>query len=110
MSNPYNQTTLVGRFVTDPELKSTNSGKDVVNFTLVPLNPNKDAAPSFVDCVAWGPTAKSICEYFEKGKAILTTGHIETSTYENKEGKNIKKTEVIIDSWAFPPREKTENE
>lgn len=110
MLNPFNSVHLTGRFVADPELRTTPSEKEVTNFSLVPLNTRKDEKVDYINCVAWGNTAKAICEYFEKGKPISLVGHLASSNYENKEGNKTYRMDVVIESWGFLPPDRTNNE
>ena len=50
---------LMGRFVADPELKKTTSGKSVCAFTLA-VDKGKDRGADFIDTVEWGKIAEFI--------------------------------------------------
>ena len=97
---------LMGRFVADPELKKTTSGKSVCAFTLA-VDKGKDRGADFIDTVAWEKTAEFICKYFKKGDPIVIDGAINTRTYEDKDGKKRKVTEVTAKNVEFAPRART---
>lgn len=92
---------IMGRFVADPELRTTASGKNVTSFTLaVSRNYDKEKT-DWIDCVAWEKTADHICKYYRKGSLICVQGSIQTRTYELNNGDKRKATELIIEQTHF---------
>lgn len=59
-------------------------------------------------CVAWDKTAEFISKYFKKGSYILIIGHLQTRSYQDKDGKTIYTTEVMVESAEFGGKETTE--
>ena len=104
-----NRVILVGRLTRDPELRSTQSGRSVVSFTLaVDRRKSRDADPNlptadFISCVAWSQTAELLSQYTHKGSQIGVEGRIQTRNYEdpNVPGKRVYVTEVVCDSVTF---------
>ena len=96
---------LTGRFTTDPELKTTQSGVSVTSFCLAvdrkyqPQGEERKA--DFVDVVAWRNTADFICKYFSKGSMIAIEGEIQTRTFEDKNGNKRKATEIVVSNVSF---------
>ena len=80
---------LMGRFVADPELKKTTSGKSVCAFTLA-VDKGKDRGADFIDTVAWEKTAEFICKYFKKGSPIVIEGAVQTRIKMVKSVKLLK--------------------
>ena len=66
-----NHSVIMGRFVRDPEMRRTNSGKAVTSFTLAVDKPGKDSGASFIPFVAWDKTAEFINNYFIITKHFL---------------------------------------
>ena len=96
-----NHTELMGRIGTEIELRTTNSGTDVVAFRLaVPRNYNKDAT-DWINVVAWKGTATLISKHFQKGDMICIEGNIQTRDYDDKDGKKVYVTEVIAERVHF---------
>ena len=96
-----NQVTLMGRIVADPELRYTQGGTAVTNFTIaINRGYGDNEKTDFINCVAWQKTAESIAKYTAKGKRILVMGSIQTSSYEY-EGKKRTKTEVNVYKAEF---------
>lgn len=104
-----NTVQLMGRLVSDPELKSTNSGIDVSSFTLAVNQDIKDKPANFIDCVAWKGTAVFVERYFRKGQLMVCKGRLQTRMYEDKEGKPRKATEVIVEAVYFAEKKKEDN-
>ena len=94
-----NNTYFIGRLVTDPELRETETGKKVVNVTIaVPRSyKNKDGEydADFLDCTFWNHNADYVSK-MEKGNKIAVQGRTETKLYE-KDGKTFKDYKVVVD-------------
>jgi len=96
-----NVAVLMGRLVADPELKTTQSGKNVTAFRIaVNRRYEKDAA-DFIDIVAWEKTAEFVTRYFPKGSMIAVQGRIQTRNYEGKDGNKRTAFEVVADNVSF---------
>ena len=100
-----NSLMLVGRLAKEPEIKELESGKKVSNITLA-INRNFKNADGiyetdFVDCVIWDGIANNVSEYCKKGDLIGIKGRLQTSLYENKEGKTLKNIDVIAERIDF---------
>ncbi|ELA9727798.1 single-stranded DNA-binding protein, partial [Vibrio parahaemolyticus] len=50
---------------------------------------------------AFKKTAETMGKHIKKGERVLIQGHIQTGSYQNKEGKTIYTTEVIVDRFEF---------
>ena len=96
-----NHVSIQGRFVADPTLRRTNTGKAVCSFTLAVDKPGKDSGASFIDCVAWEKTGEFVSNYFMKGNAIIVEGRLESRQYETKEGQKRTVTEVVVTQAHF---------
>lgn len=94
-----NSCTIVGRITKDIELKTTQSGKKVVSFTIA-SNRDKENA-SFIDVVCWNVLAENLSRYCTKGNRIAVSGRLETRTYQNSDSKNVKVSEIIASNIQF---------
>ena len=88
-----NNVVLVGRIANDLELRQTQSGDSVLNFTIA-VGRGYDDNTDFIDCVAWKQTAEFMDTYLSKGALIAVEGNLRTKTYENQDGRKVKKTEI----------------
>lgn len=96
----------VGNLTKDPELRTTNSGKNVAGFTIA-VNDNyaKDeegnALVDFFNCSAWGKQGENIAKYCKKGSKILVVGSIHQRSYEAQDGTKRYTTEVTVNESQF---------
>lgn len=100
----FNKVILIGNLCADPELKTTQSGVSVTSFSIaVGRRKVKDQEPQtdFINIVAWRGTAEFICNYFQKGKAILIVGSLQTRTWEDQNGQKRYVTEVVAEEAQF---------
>ena len=100
-----NKVILMGRLTKEPEVKNTANGTAVAKFTLAVDRRFKDAngqkQTDFISCLAWRQTATFISSYFHKGSKIAITGSIQTRSYDDKDGKKVYVTEVVVDEAEF---------
>ena len=109
MSNlNLNKVVLCGRLTATPELKQTQSGVAMLNFTLAVnrrYQKNADGTTNsqadFISCVAWRQTAEFISRYFRKGSSICITGSIQTRNWTDTNGQKRYTTEVLVDEAMF---------
>lgn len=93
-----NNVSLIGRITSDLEVKSTTTGKSVLNFC-VAVSKDRDTT-YFIDCVAWNNTATNIARYLKKGSQIGISGMLSTRTSEYN-GQKRKYTEVMVNAFDF---------
>ena len=89
-----------GNLIADPILKFTEAGNAVCSFRIA-ISSGKDKPTTFKDCVAFSYLAENIAGSLLKGDAMIIKGRIETSTWEDKSGKEHRK-ETIIAEKAGP--------
>jgi len=101
---------LTGRAVKDWELRFTPNGKAVANGVIAVQRKFKNQEgkydADFIDLVAWSKTGELLAQYVKKGDPYSVAGAIQTRTYENKEGKKVKVTEINVSEFDFPVRSK----
>lgn len=101
-----NNIVLAGRLTKAPELKTTNSGVDVLPFTIAVnrayAKSNDEVTADFIPCIAWRKTATFISKYFNKGDGIVIKGRLETRKWVDNNGNNRVSYEVIVENTEFP--------
>ena len=106
-----NSISLVGRLVSDPELKDLEKSK-VVNFTIAVSrkykNEKGEYETDFIDCVIWNELATNLKDYCKKGDLVGISGRLQTTIYTTKEEQKRKTTEVIVERLSFLQPKKTE--
>lgn len=104
-----NKVHLIGRFTKEPSMGGQETAW--ARFTLAVDRRYKkdgDQSADFISCVAFGKTAEFIGHYLIKGSKVGITGHIQTGSYTNKDGKMVYTTDVIVEEIEFCEK-KSEN-
>lgn len=100
-----NNCSFIGRLTATPELKMTQGGNSVCNFTLAVerrfSNTDGEKQVDYIDFCAWKHNAEFICKWFDKGVRVAVTGELQTRTYTDNDGKNRKVTEVLVSTVEF---------
>lgn len=97
-----NKVILIGNLGTDPELRYTNSGGAVVNFSMATTekwkdkNNEKHEDVSWHRLVAFGRLAEICNEYLSKGSKIYAEGKIQYSDWTDNDGNKRYSTEIVI--------------
>jgi len=106
MAKGFNKVVIMGNLTRDPELRTTTGGQNVCSFSLAVNRTWKDAngetqeAVSFIDCTAWGKVGEIINQYTQKGRALLVSGRLQSSSWE-KDGQKRSKLEVVVEDFNF---------
>ena len=99
---------LMGRLTADVQIKTTQSGISLANFTLaVDRVTNGEKKADFLRCVAFKNIAENIEKYFRKGDSILIQGSVQTRNYNDFEGNQRIITEVLVDRFYFISNKKS---
>ena len=92
-----NKTIIIGRLTRDLELRKTNEGKSVLNFSVAVNRQYNKEQTDFINCIAWEQTADFMSKYLNKGALISVEGRIQTGSYEGTDGKKVYTTDVIAE-------------
>jgi len=102
-----NKAILIGNLGRDPELRYTQSGQAVANFTLATSESwnskegNREERTEWHRIVTWGRTAELCAQYLSKGRTVFVEGRIQTREWENKEGQKQRTTEIVAQTVRF---------
>ena len=100
-----NRIILIGRLTRDPDLKYTNSGVAVVNFSLAVdrrfKNAQGERETDFINIVAWRKTAELCGQYLSKGRQVAVEGWLQMRKYQTQQGENRTVYEVVADNVQF---------
>jgi single-strand DNA-binding protein len=97
-----NRVVLIGRLTRDPELRTTTTGKNVVEFSIAvnkrikPQDGSPDA--DFFRCKAWGQTADFVANYLTKGRLCAVDGRLEQRRFQGSDGQNREIIEVVAEN------------
>lgn len=98
---------LIGRLTKGIEIRKTNTGKSVTQFTLAV---NRDQNNSdFINCVAWNKLAELMYNKFKKGDEFAVEGRLQTRKYD-RNGITQYVTELFVESMSFTHGNKPKEE
>lgn len=100
MAKSINQVILMGRLTRDPELRTTTTGKSVVNFSLAVDKGGQDAGADFFEIVAWEKLAELVAQYLSKGRRCLVQGRLSQRQWE-QDGQKRSRIEVMANDVTF---------
>ena len=97
--------TVVGNLTSDPELRYTQNGLAVANFTIASTprtfdrasNDWKDGEALFLRASVWRDFAEHVAGSLTKGSRVIATGRLRQRSYETKEGEKRSVVEIIAD-------------
>ncbi len=101
-----NRIILMGRLTRDPELRQTQSGVSVANFSLAVDRDFKDKSTGekgtdFIDIVAWRSSAEFVSRFFTKGRMAVVEGRLQLRDWTDKDGNKRRTAEVLAEHVYF---------
>ena len=97
--------TIVGNMVSDPEIRFTQNGLPVANFTIASTPRHFDKAKNewvdddalFLRASIWRDFAENVAASLTKGTRVIATGRLKQRSYEDKEGNKRTVVELEVD-------------
>lgn len=112
--------TITGNCVREPELRYTQSGRGVANFTIACNKRIKnaqgeweDGPTTFINVVAWQQLGENAAASLHKGDRVCVTGTLENRQYDKEDGSKGYSLEIVADDvcpslkWATAQMERT---
>ena len=101
-----NRIILMGRLTRDPELRRTQGGTAVANFSLAVDRDFKDKqtgekTTDFIDIVAWRSSAEFVSRYFAKGRMAVVEGRLQLRDWTDRDGNKRRTAEVLAEHVYF---------
>lgn len=98
-----NQIVLMGRLTHDTETRYTQGENSlcVTRYTLAVDRRGKDTGADFFRVVTFGKAAEFAEKYFKKGMRVLVSGHVQTGSYQNRDGVKIPTFDIVADNQEF---------
>lgn len=100
----FNKVILVGNLTSQPELKTTNTGLAVCNFSLAVnrrFAKQGEQSVDYINISCWRASAEFVGKYAKKGNSLLVCGSLQTRNYTNSQGQKVYITEVVADEVSF---------
>jgi single-strand DNA-binding protein len=98
-----NKAILIGNVGKDPEMRTTQNGKDVASFSLATTerwrdkDGDKKEETTWHNVVVFGALCKVVGPYVKKGSKISIVGKIQNRSYTAKDGSTKYISEVVVD-------------
>lgn len=97
--------TVVGNLTADPELRYTQNGLPVANFTIASTPRTydqnskewKDGEALFMRASVWREFAEHVAGSLTKGMRVIATGRLKQRSYQDREGNNRTSIELEVD-------------
>lgn len=103
-----NQCVFCGRLTKDPVTRYS-SGADplaVVSFTLAVDRGKKkngeEAGADYINCKVFGKSGENLARFAAKGIGLYVIGHMQSGSYDGKDGKKVFTLDCVVDRWEFP--------
>lgn len=108
MAQSLNLVQIIGNLGSDPEVRATPNGSQVVNFRVACTESWKDQSgekrerTEWVTCVAWRAQAEIAAKYLRKGGRVYLQGKLQTRSWEDKNsGGKRYATEVLVERFMM---------
>ena len=102
-----NKVVLIGNLGRDPEIRYSQQGLAVVNFSIATSEQwtdkntgDRQEKTEWHNIVVFGKQAETCQKYLSKGSQIFIEGRLQTSTYE-KEGQTHYMTKIVVSNFQF---------
>ena len=102
-----NKVILIGNLGRDPEVRYTQGGSAVANFTMATTDTWQDPSGEKKErtewhrIVVWGKQAEIVGEYLRKGRPVYVEGSLQTREWTDREGNKRYTTEVRAQRIQF---------
>lgn len=102
-----NKVILIGNLGGDPELRFTQGGTPVANFSIATNEAwtsregNREERTEWHHIVVWGKTAELCNQFLSKGRSVYIEGRLQTREWTDKDGHNRRSTEVVAQQVIF---------
>lgn len=106
MATDLNTVGLVGRLVKNCELRYSQNGNAICNFSLAVNRRTKDSQGnwsdkvSFFECSYFGKAAEGVSQYLTKGQQVSIQGYLDQQTWESN-GQKRSKVVIIVNSLGL---------
>ena len=102
-----NRVTLIGHLGRDPEMRYTNSGTAVCNFSLATTeryqdrNGQRQERTEWHNIVVWSKLAEICNQYLSKGRLIFIEGRLQTREWDDRDGNKRRTTEIVANDMKM---------
>lgn len=99
-----NTTALIGRLVSDPELRTTPSGEPACGMRLAVDRMGHGDLPGYIDVTVWGRAGQAADRVLRKGWLVGAHGRLEHREWTGKDGSRREALQLVgnVDFLAAP--------
>jgi|TARA_R110001632_G_scaffold51487_1_gene128282 single-strand DNA-binding protein len=105
-SKGVNKVILIGNLGRDPEVRHTQDGKSITNFSIATSESwmdkqgNKQEKTEWHKVSVFGKLAEIAGQYLKKGSQVYIEGKLQTRKWQNKDGVDQYSTEINLDPFS----------
>ena len=96
-----NKIVIIGNLTGAPELRVTQSGVSVCQFTVAVNGRRKDDGATFFRVTAWRALGETCHKYLDRGRKVMVCGAVSASAYTGRDGKPRASIEVTAEDVEF---------
>ena len=96
-----NKIIIIGNLTGAPELRVTQNGVSVCQFTVAVNGKRKDDGATFFRVTAWRALGETCHKYLDKGRKVMVCGAVSASAYTGRDGKPRASLEVTAEDVEF---------
>ena len=96
-----NKIVIIGNLTGAPELRVTQSGVSVCQFTVAVNGRRKEDGSTFFRVTAWRSLGENCHKYLDKGRKVMVCGAVSASAYTGRDGKPRASIEVTAEDVEF---------
>jgi len=107
MAGSVNKAILIGRLGKDPEMRFTQNGRPVTNFSIATNENWTDQAGERQErtewhrIVTWGKLAENCAKLLSKGKLVFIEGRLQTRSWDDRDGNKRYTTEIVANTMQI---------
>ncbi|MFH0819907.1 MAG: single-stranded DNA-binding protein [bacterium] len=105
-----NKVMIIGNLTRDPEMRTTNSGQNVVTFSVATnriwtnASGQRQESVEYHNIVAWGKLAEICRQFLTKGRKVYIEGRLQTRDWVGQDGAKRNRTEIITENMIMLDR------
>lgn len=109
MAGSLNKVMIIGNLGRDPELRYTQRGTAVCNFTVAVNRPGRidengqrsEDETEWFSVVAWDKLAETCSQFLQKGRKVYVEGRLQTRSWEGPDGQKRSRVEVLAQQMTM---------
>src|SRR5262245_40865050 len=110
MAGSLNKVMIIGNLGRDPELRYTQRGTPVCNFTVAVNRPGRtdeatgqraEDETEWFAVVAWDKLAETRSQYLAKGRKVYIEGRLQTRSWQGQDGQQRSRVEVLAQQMVM---------